>query len=259
MKNLQYIISLALLFILVGCSEEDKVIYEGQLVSISGPGVVSIDEAAGEQTVSITISKAPSSDLTLNLQVEEGSAVEGEDFNLQSTVVIPSGEYSGSFTYTLVDNSEVDGAKTFTISLSETSDFELSKQSSLEVTIIDDDCPVPELVGEFQVTTTNTSPAGCDGVTNSVTISKVSDNPDGSTTYLLSDVTGGLYANCYGSADNPGEIVVDGLSVTLTAQPDVVYGGDQFDGTGSINTCDEVLTLNWSNGFGDSGSTAFQL
>ncbi len=258
MKNLKYIIPLTLFF-LFGCSEEKPVVYNGQLLSIAGPSAVSFDESAGEQTVTVTVSNAPSSDLSLDLEVIENTAVLDEHFSISPSLTIPAGEYTGSFTFTIINNSEVDGAKSFSIKLAEISNYELAKESELTVTIIDDDCPVPDLEGDISVETTNTNPAGCDGVTNTVTVSKVSDNPDGSTTYQLSDVTGGLYLNCYGSADNPGQIVVDGLSITMTAQPDVVYGGDQFDGSGSINTCDETFTLIWSNGFGDSGTTVFTL
>lgn len=72
--------------------------------------------------------------------------------------------------------------------------------------------------------------------------------------YDISDITFGLYANGYGSSDNPAQFsdVCDIISVTN--QPDVVYGGDVFNGTGTLNG-DGTITLTWSNGYGDNGVT----
>jgi hypothetical protein len=72
----------------------------------------------------------------------------------------------------------------------------------------------------------------------------------------MSDVTGGLYINCYGASDNPGQITTDLFDISMVDQPDVVYGGDIFNGSGSLD-CDGNLVITWSNGFGDAGTSTF--
>ena len=72
--------------------------------------------------------------------------------------------------------------------------------------------------------------------------------------YEVSDITFGLYANGYGSSDNPADITDVCDVISLVNQPDVVYGGDVFNGSGTVNP-DGTITLSWSNGYGDNGVT----
>ncbi|MEM7107548.1 MAG: hypothetical protein AAF519_04920 [Bacteroidota bacterium] len=74
--------------------------------------------------------------------------------------------------------------------------------------------------------------------------------------YEFSDVTGGLYTEIYGASDNPVEITDVCDQLILDSQPDVVYGGDEFNGTGTVNS-DGSLTVSWSNNWGDNGVTVF--
>jgi len=80
---------------------------------------------------------------------------------------------------------------------------------------------------------------------------------------ILSDITGGLYEQGYGDTGNPVTVVVDSDNQTLTVtdQPDVVYGGDTFSATGSYTTDGagdvDTFTLTWSNTFGDAGTNDY--
>ncbi|WP_425392596.1 hypothetical protein [Ekhidna sp.] len=257
---------------LVGPSSLNNVVYLSDTSA-------SVSEAGGSTALVVARTTSDySSSLSVSVSVSAVYATTTEFANAgddatgsytinKTTVEFASNVSQDTIIVTAVDDLNASGPKLVTVTLSEASGYTIGtdEKSSFHafttVEIVDNDCPIPSIVGEFSVTTTDTSPAGCDGVTNVVTITKVSDNPDGSTTYSMSDVTGGLYANCYGSADNPGNIVVaaDGTTVTMTAQPDVVYGGDQFDGTGEIDACASKMIIDWSNGFGDSGTTEFPL
>jgi predicted RNA-binding protein with TRAM domain len=274
-----YVSLFAFAMFLWSCGDEEPILYsEGDFVAFNAR-TATISENGGTRTVQINRSTRDlSGTLTVQLSVsaeyttttsffDQGDEASGTYALSGTEVTFAEGESVLTVDLNAIDDVNASGNKLVNISITSVSDNSYAVGtpgpdqlfSTYAITLVDDDCPTPDIVGDFPVTTTGTSPAGCEGVTNTVTVTKVSDNADGTTTYLLSDVTGGLYLNCYSAADNPGEIVVDGLSITLTAQPDVVYGGDQFDGTGSINTCDETMTLNWSNGYGDMGSTLFTL
>ncbi len=84
-----------------------------------------------------------------------------------------------------------------------------------------------------------------------VTITEVSPGR-----YRLSDITGGLYTLAYGDSDNPAAFTDICNQISVNAQPDVVYGGDEFNGTGTVND-DGTITITWSNNYGDNGTTVF--
>lgn len=72
--------------------------------------------------------------------------------------------------------------------------------------------------------------------------------------YEVSDITFGLYPDGYGASENPANITDVCDNITLKDQPDTVYGGDVFNGTGKVNG-DGTISLTWSNGYGDNGVT----
>ena len=80
---------------------------------------------------------------------------------------------------------------------------------------------------------------------------------------IISDITGGLYVQGYEAPmGNEATIVVDSDNQTLTVTdaPDVVFGGDSFNATGSYTVVDgqvDTFTLTWSNNYGDAGTTDF--
>ncbi|MGX1024724.1 T9SS type A sorting domain-containing protein [Psychroflexus sp. MBR-150] len=98
-------------------------------------------------------------------------------------------------------------------------------------------------------------------LTDQVTVT-LTANPN---EFVISDITGGLYEQGYGESPNPATVVVDETTQTLTVTqaPDVVFGGDFFNATGSytLNASGEVdtFTLTWSNGWGDAGTNNYTL
>ena len=126
-------------------------------------------------------------------------------------------------------------------------------RKQLTVTIIEDDCSIDWLEGVYDVVTSNTNPSLCENTTNVVRITQLNE-----TTYEFGDITGGVYKNCFNRADNPGQLVLEDGVLKLIDQPDVVIGGDIFNGEGSLETCEQIITLTWSNGFGDRGTSVMR-
>jgi hypothetical protein len=271
MKNILYRISsiaiLVLATIVVGCDEE-LTVFEGPYHVRFDATSATIDEnnAAGGTIQIHFAGTKPTSAIDVTLKVE--GAVEGVDFQFISggtSLTIPAGDFFTSFKVAGIDNDENDGNKTvkFTIeSVSGGFDAGLGLVGKVfTLTIKDDDCPTPSLEGTYLVYNRDASPSACgnpanDGdLTYEATITLISD-VNNLRTYEISDITGGLYALCYGDGENPGQITTQRFAITLTSQPDVVYGGDEFNGTGLME-CSGNFTLTWSNGFGDKGTSYY--
>lgn len=96
----------------------------------------------------------------------------------------------------------------------------------------------------------NTVNVGTGGTVNyQVTITEIEPF-----TYRISDITGGVYAQVYGAEDNPAIFTELCGEISIVDQPDLVFGGDSFNGTGRVNP-DGTIRINWSNEAGDSGVT----
>lgn len=250
---------------LLSCDEENgRTVFEGPYYTQFTTLTLQIEEGAGG-TIEVPVSNVGptlNQDIVINYTIDPAStAVEGVDFEIEGTmgqVTIPSGQHFGAVVIKPIDDLALESDKTIILKIGDNNAGLEAGRGAIGVkstiTIVDDDCEVPDILGTFNSVVHDTSPAGCDGVTATVTISKVSDNPDGTITYMISDITGGLYENCYGDGANPGNFDVDGRAITITDQPDVVYGGDIFNGSGSIN-CDGSLVMTWGNGYGDKGTT----
>ena len=74
--------------------------------------------------------------------------------------------------------------------------------------------------------------------------------------YNFSDITGGLYLLLYGAADQPAEVEDACGDLSINGQPDTIFGGDTFDGTGTITDIDN-FTLSFANGWGDQGDVVY--
>ena len=192
-----------------------------------------------------------------------GSAVEGRDYTISvdNSVTIPANSSATNFSINILNDAIfVEDTLVLVLTIISATEgigvgHENEDRKQLEITIIEDDCAIDWLVGTFDVTTTNTQPAGCNNVNNVVTITQVDE-----TTFQFSDITGGLYKNCLNFSDNPGELLLEDGALKLINQPDNVVPpfNDVFNGEGSIETCEQTITLTWSNGFGDRGTSRLQ-
>ena len=87
--------------------------------------------------------------------------------------------------------------------------------------------------------------------THVVTITRVSG-----AVYTFSDITGGLYAQFYVASDQPATVNNDCGALSINNQPDTVFGGDIFNGDGTITDVDN-FTLAYANGWGDQGDVTY--
>lgn len=82
---------------------------------------------------------------------------------------------------------------------------------------------------------------------------------------VISDVTGGFYAEIYDGSGNPATIIVDDSDQTLsfTNQPDTVFGDDEFSGSGTYEVDGDgnvtSFEFSWSNNWGDDAQSDFVL
>lgn len=152
MKNI--LVKLSSLFLFVGIltsCEEDKVIYSGGdiIMFANTDANFSVNENAGQADLTVLLSKEYSSDVTVNFEVTDGTAIQGTHYSISGTsIVIPAGETSGKITINLVDDEDGNPARTFEIKLTSSSISDATiglggdEGSYLKTVIIaNDDCP----------------------------------------------------------------------------------------------------------------------
>jgi len=208
--------------------------------------------------------------------VISGTAVNGQDYFVGggTTVTIPANSSVGFIDVSAVDNSVIDDVeKTIILTITSVSEgisaghdagvdvdgveFEEESGKSITISICDDESLL-DLTGIYDTTTsgcTGDGNGGCDisfsSLAHVVSLTQIS-----SSEYTFSDITGGLYLLGYQTADQPA-IVRNGCGIlSLNSQPDTIFGGDEFNGSGKVND-DGSFELIWFNGFGDQGKTFF--
>lgn len=212
--------------------------------------------------------KKSTEDIEIQLSVTGGTA--GVDFTYESggpTLVIPAGEFFTELSVKPINNDINDGdqAVKFTVE-SVSGGFDAGfglVGKTFTYTIKDDDCATPSLAGKYSVYNRETNPAHCGSPANDAayayeaTITLVSEDGD-NRVYEISDITGGLYSKCYtNGGENTAKISTSRFQISLTDQPDIVYGGgDVFNGTGLLE-CNGNFVLRWSNGFGDKATSYY--
>lgn len=245
------------------------------------PAEVSATEGAASTSMTIQAPASAGEDLLATISFT-GDAVFGVDFDIvegtgstdiggvvsknatEAVIKIPFIPAGGAdlitdqvkFSVVYLTDGDTDGDKTLIITLtgavgSKTSSLVFDGgrgpiRVSSTILISDADCP-SDLTGTWNSLTTGS--AGTDDP-YVVTITETPTNG----LYDLSDITFGLYKNGYGSEDNPVQFSDACDVISVTDQPDVVYGGDVFNGSGTVNS-DGTITISWSNGFGDNGVT----
>lgn len=267
LKNKFRVLFSACLLLIAFACEEELTTFEGPYHVRFTAATTSIDEnASGSSEIKLHFA-GPTTNQALEIQISVSGGAVDEDFTFVeggTSLSIPSGEFFTSFKVAPIDNENFTGNRVITFTIESVTGADAGfglVGKTFNWTIVDDDCAVPSLEGTYLVYNRDASPAACgnpanDGVlTYEATITLVSD-VGGIKTYNISDVTGGLYALCYGDGENPGNITTNGFVITLDSQPDVVYGSDEFNGTGQMD-CDGNFTLTWSNGFGDRATSYY--
>lgn len=277
MKNIIAILSFML--VLVSCETDnrfDKDNYNGGEaftyftgLPSSSDDVLNVNiENVSKNTFEIEVGStvSTSSDRTYTLTPGEGTpSPDGSVYSFQeNSVTISAGEYTSSFTVEV--NTEGFPAE------GETLEFQLEGpdvanfQDVLTVNIVVD-LPVPadSYVDSERNHTSTVCASDGDGGCGSgdlnyqgrVTMQAGDEN----NSFIISDITRGLYTQAYGDSPNPAELYEINGNLFLEGQPDVVYGGDQFDREGSIVLDDNEelieFTIAWSNTWGDGGVNVY--
>ena len=275
-------ILLMMMLALASCEEKDPEVFDGEntdnqvLIGFSDEQYnlpVAI-ESTGEVEVKVEASTISKEDRVFSIDtINSGSVNEAfpETYSIPSTVTIPAGEYIGTFTITGEDNSMVEPeARLVEIELSSQSDDPLYSIQQTQVRVFEV-CPVPE--SRYVDSTWNVSSVVCAGDGNgncnpessniSIDYQVTMEAGEKPSEFVLSDITGGLYPELYGGDDNPATISENCFNLTLDAQPDVVYGDDEFNGSGSISFDNDgnvtEFEITWSNNYGDAGTSTFTL
>jgi hypothetical protein len=172
------------------------------------------------------------------------TAVRGVHFNMEETeITIPA---NSSFVdlpiEILTGNLDPNESPDLVLNIIDAGDVKISsnyRSVTLQIRVA---CP-SDLAGLY-----NTVNVGTGGTINyQVTITEIEP-----LTYRISDITGGVYSQVYGSDDNPA-VFTDLCNVlTILDQPDLVFENDVFNGTGRVNP-NGTITITWENGKEDSG------
>lgn len=235
------------------CVDDEPLIY-------TGPSLVHFPTASANFTVEqggdvgydlvvgVTAAEPQDRTFTIAVNTTSSTAIEGVHVTFPSkSVVIPAGEVLGRVEVNAVFEN-LDEPVSLVLNLVEDAASASFRQS---FTLNLNRFCASELAGEWSGTTVLSSPTLT--ITDyELTLTATSTNG----VYTLSDITGGLYASGYGTRDNPVTLVDVCGELSVIDQPDVVYGGDVFNATGTVNQ-NGSLTLSWSNGYGDAGVTTF--
>ncbi len=118
---------------------------QGSFAVTDSPGIaayiedVVTNEGDGSATVVVTLSRASSSEVTLDYQTTDGTALAGEDYTTTSgTLTIAAGETSGNFSIPITDDSNNEALESFSVNFSNAVNATLGKTST-KISIEDND------------------------------------------------------------------------------------------------------------------------
>ncbi len=152
MKNLiKYGVMVFVFASFLGCNEEQPGTIDGQFVQLAVASDATVTENSGTATELRAILGAPQgSDTTISFEVTTDAPA--SRYMLSATsVVIPAGETEGAITVTPVDNDDIDGDVTLTVSLSSANSLPVGiggegvANVSRTITIVDDNVPCNDL------------------------------------------------------------------------------------------------------------------
>jgi uncharacterized protein YjiK/2',3'-cyclic-nucleotide 2'-phosphodiesterase (5'-nucleotidase family) len=166
-------------------------------------------------TVTATASAAVTGNQTVSLGVS-GTGITAGDYNLSNaTITIPNGLTTGSVTFTIINDNDVEGTETATLTISSPSaGITLGTPTTQNITIADDDFPANPTVG-LSVSTNSASESAATVVTVTATASSA---VTGNQTVIVGVSGTGITAGDY-NLSNTTITIPDGLTtgtVTFT-------------------------------------------
>ncbi len=174
MKMIKYIFIVIIGAMLFTSCEQDQILFEDSMSAVgfygSTASVMEYDETmSGGNSVVVqflvtTVSTSPACDITFEVDNSDISnpATEGVDFEIISNKTVTVGAGGGTYdlTITAINNYDFDsnGDKSFKLKVvSNSLDYNLSSESEITVTIVDDDHPLGWMFGDYTVATTETA------------------------------------------------------------------------------------------------------
>ena len=110
------------------CTDDERKLSHSTSDSVEGPVGISVDDAQVQEgagavlAFAVSLSRSPTSDVTVDYATSDGTAESGADYTAASgTLTISSGSSSGNIEVTVLDDSHDDGGETLTLTLSNAS------------------------------------------------------------------------------------------------------------------------------------------
>lgn len=262
------------------CKEEDLSYKSGDAFHFAETGMSIAESSPSPAVIPIVFTKTSAVAGSVTVSITSSDAVENVDYvvlNQSLTFDFAADQYYDTLYIQPIDNTVQEADKTVNIAISGgTASLGYPgleggfSFDSLALVLVDDDCPaIATLNGSYTEVTNGGAGDGSGGIDTplepfgygvTVTITSV-----GTDRYEIDDVTMGLYPVAYASSSggqvNPATFdfnpTTKVITIDATASPDVVYGGDEFFGTGqAVDNCDGILSsieLSWANNWGDQG------
>ena len=137
------------------CTDDGRKLSHSTSASVLGPvgisiGDVEVEEGAGVVLAfSVALTRAASSQLTVDYATSDGTATAGADYTATSgTLTIGAGSSSGTIQVSVIDDEHNEGSETFTVTLSNASSGDLT-DSSATGTITNHDALPKALIARF--------------------------------------------------------------------------------------------------------------
>ncbi|SVA51806.1 uncharacterized protein METZ01_LOCUS104660, partial [marine metagenome] len=117
---------------------------QGAFTVAGSPGVaayaedVVVSEGAGTASVKVTLSKAATSDVTIDYQTANGTATSGDFTSTSGTLTITAGQTSGTFSIPITNDTEAEAQESLTVNLSNATNATLGK-TAVTVTVVDNE------------------------------------------------------------------------------------------------------------------------
>ncbi len=140
---------------------------DSMVVSIAATDATATETGPTSGTFTVTRTGGTTDDLTVNYSVS-GTATDGTDYAaLSGTVTILDGQSTATITITPIDDSDIEGAETVIVTLSNGGGYTVNESAKSDtVTITDDDLP------EITITATDNSAAESGSATGTFTVTR---------------------------------------------------------------------------------------
>ncbi len=201
--------------------------------------------------IEVAVTSMSSSDRTYNVTVDPSSTAETDEYSIDtSTLFIPAGSFTGTFRVTAHGpNMEIDVPKTIVLNLDAPKVLSSGEQFIVNTFICSSD-----LAGTYSTVANGGIGDGSGGQSQNYsglpyTVTLTATASAG--VYTVSDMSFGLYPLVYSDTEPSGRI--SDTCDTIVDLGDTDQYGDPFTINGSVDPVSGVITLSWSNTWGDTG------